>query len=610
MLSFFAIALFFTFWFAMNSAIAHAEDDTPIPVLVNGVAAGDVTQASAIIWTRSVYTPPANLNLTNLPANPSVNLHVVNIDNGDRFSASSPVHQTFITRTLDGLTPGSRYIYTMTNTVHVISGTSVITATSAPVSGAFRTPSASGHRGLRFGVAGDWRGELSPYPAIKNAPDLELDFFIELGDTICASCLSPALPMTRATTLDEFRIKYDEVYAVHHGLNAWADLRSSTAIFAMIDDNEVANNFAGGADVSIDDRFTETTGLINQSALFGNGLQAFHEFNPLRAEHYGDVGDARMDGRRKLYRYRAFGEDAALLLVDARSFRDEELAPVDAGNQLDILRFLSEAYDPTRTMLGSSQFETLKVDLLDAEARGITWKFVALPEPAQNLGPAGAEDRFEGYAAERAALLEFIQARNIRNVVFIAADLHGTIVNNLTYQEGFSLTAPQEATSVFEVTTGAVAVDAPFGPRIVDLALDLGLIDAEEKALYDSLPVASDPDDIVDDKDDFVKEYINLVLNQLGYDAVGLSGSPVDAQLLEGDYLNVHTFGWTEFEIAADSQRLTVTTYGIPPYTVDDLAVDPVAVVARTPAVISRFVITPTFGAVGAMIYLPLVQGQ
>jgi hypothetical protein len=52
-------------------------------------------------------------------------------------------------------------------------------------------------------------------------------------------------------------------------------------------------------------------------------------------------------------------------------------------------------------MLGNPQLERLEADLLAAQDDGIVWKFVMVPEPIQNLGPVGAADRFEGYAAER-----------------------------------------------------------------------------------------------------------------------------------------------------------------------------------------------------------------
>ena len=76
----------------------------------------------------------------------------------------------------------------------------------------------------------------------------------------------------------------------------------------------------------------------------------------------------------------------------------------------------------------------MKADLLAADANGITWKFVTIPEPIQNFGTLNAEDRFEGYAAERNEILQFIDENDINNVVFMAGDFHGTIVNNLTYK--------------------------------------------------------------------------------------------------------------------------------------------------------------------------------
>lgn len=42
-----------------------------------------------------------------------------------------------------------------------------------------------------------------------------------------------------------------------------------------------------------------------------------------------------------------------------------------------------------------------------------------------------------------------------------------------------------------------------------------------------------------------------------------------------------------------DDRPLTITTYGIPWYSEADLAADPAGVTARTPAVVSRFRVSP-----------------
>jgi phosphodiesterase/alkaline phosphatase D-like protein len=173
---------------------------------------------------------------------------------------------------------------------------------------------------LRFGVSGDWRGELAPYPSIANAADSDLEFFVELGDTIYADFPSPAVPAARARSLAEFRAKHNEVYSERFGMNTFAELRSATSIFAMIDDHEVANDFAGGAVPSSDPRFDNTGSFINETALYRTALQAFHEYNPIRSLTYETPNHLLTQGKPKLYRTQTYGSDAAIFLLDARSF--------------------------------------------------------------------------------------------------------------------------------------------------------------------------------------------------------------------------------------------------------------------------------------------------
>ncbi|MEZ4719247.1 MAG: alkaline phosphatase D family protein [Caldilineaceae bacterium] len=142
--------------------------------------------------------------------------------------------------------------------------------------------------------------------------------------------------------------------------------------------------------------------MINQTELYSNGLATSFAFNPLQAERYGVMGgDGRMDGAPKLYRYRLFGLDAALFILDARLFRDLPLARPDRNDPADVARFRAETFRPERTMLGQAQMADLQRDLL-TQAH-VTWKFIAIPEPIQHRGLMSAQDRFEGYAAERGA---------------------------------------------------------------------------------------------------------------------------------------------------------------------------------------------------------------
>lgn len=543
------------------------------------VAAGDVTSDSVVLWARVSSKGPVLFYVVG-SGTPPPPLRVA------RVVVKDPTVPAKVD--IGGLQDGTTYDYY------------AFAPSGESLHGTFRTPAASGHHGLDFGVSGDWNGQLAPFPAVKNAAARDLDFFVEHGDTIYADFQSPAVPLAQPTTLPEFRAKHAEVYSTIRGLNSLGELRASTAVFAMWDDHEVMNDFAGGAPPSSDARFAAYAGTyINDTSLFATGLEAFQEYNPVRKEAYPDSSDARTSGKARLYRYRTFGSDAAMFLLDQRSFRDQELVNPNPGSPSDILRFLLQSFDlnpnftpaPHRTMLGSAQLADLENDLLDAQARGITWKFVLDPDAIQNLGLLAAADRWEGYARERSELVGFINTNGIDNVVFVTADLHGYVVNNITYQ--IAPGTAQIPTGAFEVITGPVALSPPLGPAVVAGALAAGLIDSNQKAFYDSLPVVYDSDSNVDDKDDFVKYLADQMLVQLGYDTIGLDGSGLNATLESGDYVGVHAYGWTEFQIDAETQRLTVTTWGIPWYTQAQMAADPDGIIGQTPAVISRFHVDP-----------------
>ncbi|MGP1374982.1 MAG: phytase [Almyronema sp.] len=550
--------------------------------LVNGVASGDTTQKSTVLWARSTLLGEVTFEYAALN-----NPRKVRRVKATVTDINQPVKVE-----INGLKAGTEYVYRVTD------------AGGDTEVGRFETAAKVGqYQGLSFGVSGDWRGEIAPYPAIGNVAEKQLAFFVEHGDTIYADDGSPALLnpdgsfKQQAETLNEFRAKHAEVYGNRFGENFWAELRASTSILATIDDHEVTNDFSGGAPAASDPRFPETTGLINDTQLYENGMQAFQEYNPLRDDFYGATGDDRTAGERKLYRYNTYGSDAATFVLDSRSFRDPELAAPDATNPADVARFLGESLLIDRQFLGDVQFNDLKQDLLAAQDKGITWKFVMLPEPAQELGLFNT-DAYEGYANERTELLKFINDNSIENVVFVAADIHATFVNNLTYQEVPG--GERIATSAFEITTGSVGYQPPFGEVVVEVAAATGLLTPEQKAFYDLLPIAPDTDDIVNDKDDFLTQaFNNLAIAPLGYDPIGLDDNLpqadglINARLLQGDYVSAHTYGWTQFDIDPTSQKLLVTTWGIDGYTEAELLNNPDAILGRTPRIVSQFEVTP-----------------
>jgi len=583
----------------LNAVFVTSSAGGQISTLPNGVASGDVTQTTAVLWAHSTALGEVTFEYSTFDD--------FAIVDGNATTIVVDVNQP-VKAQICGLLPATQYYYRITD------------ANNESAVGRFRTPFDIGiSAGLRFGASGDWQ-QPPPFTSLKNVPERDLDFFIKLGDSIYADSETPALEgVFQARTLDDFRIKQAENLSTRFGSNVMALLNASTPILATIDDHEIVDNFAGGAapcqspdapDVHPLEPplFTDDVNFVNETQVYQDAMQAFCEYHPIRHELWDTPNDVRMHGKPKFYRKATYGSDAIVFITDARSFRDAPFPvitdPFDA-NQVE--GFLAGTFDPNRTMLGRAQMDCLKNDLFISQQDGITWKFVIIPEPIQNFGIIGAEDRFEGYAAERTELLKFIHENSIENVVFIAADFHGTIVNNLAYQELLTDSAEDAVViesvpiSAFEVVTGPVAFfDALLGPSTVNLAASAGVLSSFLKGIYDRAPVAPDTDSIVNDKDDFLKSLVNTQLEALDYDPIGLNENNagaeglIDAELLEGDYLACHTYGWAEFEIAAETQELLVTVYGVDAHSETDFLADPDDVINREPRVVSQFRVHPS----------------
>ena len=199
--------------------ISSARADLP-----NGVATGDTTLNSSVLWGRSTALGPLSFEYSTDPTFSSV------------LSIATAVADPLVPVTADisGLIPATRYYYRATD------------ASGASATGTFKTSAAAGvSAGLRFGVAADWRGELRPYPALANVADRNLDLLVERGqvyaDVPTADVPAPRnrLPISAASTrkfiLPDF------------GTNTFATVRGSTAVLATIDDHEVIDNWAGGS---------------------------------------------------------------------------------------------------------------------------------------------------------------------------------------------------------------------------------------------------------------------------------------------------------------------------------------------------------------------------
>jgi phosphodiesterase/alkaline phosphatase D-like protein len=430
-----------------------------VPAFDYGVAAGEITSTSAVLWTRAPARGPVVLGLWEAsrcrrPAG------------GDLFRCPGgrevvrpalPGNDLTVTIRVAGwLRPGHRYRYQFR---HGRSRSEIGAFVSAPAreadarvrfafSGdADATPGPDGKPGFnRFQVYGRMAAEMN-------------DFDVNLGDTIYSdSELAGSKP---ALTVAEKWQKYRYGLA----LPALRRLRAATGLYSQWDDHEFLNDFSrakGG------------------EALYRAGRKAFIDYTP--------VSYSAAEG---LYRTFRWGSNVELFFLDERSFRSAEasaggvcdvagapdLAPTAPaavraafGTVLPPLAqpvpraCLDAIESPARSLLGERQHASFVKAIRASTA---TWKVVLNETPIQQLYQL-PYDRWEGYAAERSQLLHDLAG--LRNVVFLTTDTHANLIGEVRLQT-LEASGPV-GTGIWEVVTGPVAtntyareVDAAVGRR-------------------------------------------------------------------------------------------------------------------------------------------------
>ena len=382
------------------------------PVLFEqGVASGDVTDASAVLWTRANHAAVLKLEVS---SNPSFALpHAF-----AQAAFALPGQDFTVKVTATGLDPDTPYFYRWRfgNTVSE--------------TGEFRTaPIATTVASARFAFTGDSDGTLlggvpffNNFEALDAARAEGLDFFVYLGDQIYSDSFVRGLAgMGPAVTLDEYR----DTWKVNRGFAALRDLLKATSVFTIWDDHEVVNDYDGQ---TVD------------PARYAAGRQAYFEYLP--NTETGFPSDASCAGD-PLFQVFHWGSEIDLITIDERSCRSADVEAACAGDLAPTLApairvlaglpaspppgCLSAIFDPARTFLGPVQKQLFKDTLLASTAK---FKFVINELPIQQFF-ALPYDRWEGYGAERNEILNFIRDNDIGNVIFLATDIHANLANDV-----------------------------------------------------------------------------------------------------------------------------------------------------------------------------------
>lgn len=352
-------------------------------------------------------------------------------------------------------------------------------ATSEPLVGQFRTPP-SQRRDIRFVWSGDTAGQgwgidlgfggMKIYEAMRQ---VQPDFFIHSGDTIYAD--GPMVERVTDTAgnliwtnafLDEVpeKLKVAETlheYRRNHLYNRYdANIQRFSAEVPQIwqwDDHEVTNNWSDSK--VLDARYTEQ----RIQTLTVRATRAFLEHSPMR--WYNQVEEER------IYRHIPYGRDLDVFVLDMRSYR--------GPNSYN----LQDQPSAETAFLGKPQLEWLKQKLKQSRT---TWKVIAADMPlgvqipdgtdpqgrAKWEGPANGNDGpASGRELEIAELLRFIKREDIRNIVWVTADIHYCAAhyydpNKAVFQD-FAPFWEFVAGPLNAGTFGPNAMDKTFGPQVI-----------------------------------------------------------------------------------------------------------------------------------------------
>jgi alkaline phosphatase D len=402
--------------------------DAASPGFRYGVAVGEITSTSAVVWTRA----PARGLVVLQFAEGRVLL-------GERIYKlrASPANDLVVRLVVRRLKPKTTYRFAF---AQGRATSQVGTFMTAPTEAAGAT--------VRFAITGD--ADASPgadgkpaynaYGVYSRMAAERNDFNINLGDTIYSDSEVGGAPVAR--TVAEKWGKYKLGLA----LPALQKLRASAGLYTHWDDHEFVNDFSKAE---------------HGDAIYAAGVKAFRDYAPVT-----------YSPRTGLYRTFRWGKHVELFFLDERSFRSAkatqvcggDLAPTVPQSVRDAFATLAPALrnpvpqgcldaitDASRTMLGARQYATFTKAI---EASTATWKVVVNEVPIQQYY-ALPYDRWEGYAAEREKLLGFLR-QNVKNVVFLTTDSHANFVNEVRSR---TLGATPESFGIWEVVTGPVATN-------------------------------------------------------------------------------------------------------------------------------------------------------
>jgi alkaline phosphatase D len=460
-------------------APAHAAGPSGVALVRNrltlpsGIATGDVTADSGVLWSRA--SGPGRLVASLLAVDDDGSplrggRAFRRVLRGTRASEATDFTSKINARDLPA---GTRFALTMhfEDPEGHAGETARGSFSTAPGTGGIMSGSAP--RRQSFVWTGDTAGQgwgineeiggMRGYAAMHATKP---DFFIHSGDTIyadgpiAAQVTEPDGQIWRnlvteevskvAETLNEFRGRH-RYNMMDKNVRA---LYAEVPVIAQWDDHETHNNWYPGQIIT-DTRYTER----RVDVLAARGRQAWQEYQPIAQLSDGSTGFEPA----RIYRKISRGPQMDIFCLDKRTFKD----PNTDGKETNLTH-----------ILGQEQADWLIREVSTSKA---TWKVISADLPLGVIvpdGPAAQESLSNrdagaplGKELEIARVLSAFKRNRVRNVVWLTADVHYCAAHHYSPERA----AFQDFDPFWEFVGGPInagsfgpnQMDGTFGPEVV-----------------------------------------------------------------------------------------------------------------------------------------------
>ncbi len=440
------------------------------PAITHGVASGDVTSDSAVIWSRSDREADMTVRyaaLTGLSSNQEAH--------GRSLKQLDYTAQTMLT----GLVPATSYRYNVSFADD--------SGRSSAIAGTFTTAPLPDQS---IAVSLIWSGDLAGqrycrrtgigYNIFTPMKKFGADFFVANGDMIYADSACPARGIEPGWTnvpadfpgIGDRRVDWtnvdqvQEVYNAHWRYNRedehYRAFLETTPQYVQWDDHEVINDFGANWD-----EYPPSGARPGYANIVAAGRKSLFDYNPI-SRHPSEPF--------RIYRSYRWGKHLELFILDARSYRTPNTTP--------------DTRQHNKTMLGIEQLSWLTKGLVASDA---TWKIISSDVPLSlptgsradqfgrdayasgSGGSSGSLAGTTGFESELLRLLRDLDGADVRNIVFLATDVH--FASQLRYESDFD--GDGDRLLFHEMVSGPLSAIRASAPPALDATLHPVVLYAE-----------------------------------------------------------------------------------------------------------------------------------